>query len=122
MVEQVSHEPIAPLQVAVIGTADAAIKDTVAVTPGSQTPNLVVTVVTPLVAIAVRTANNYLTILIGLIGAGMTSDVIPAADFGQLVWKCAGLSIAGAGFGVLKDCVTVFSKLEQKFPLMTGNV
>lgn len=95
---------------------------TVATTPALHQPNLLVTVIPPALAILVRFVNNYLTILVGLVAAGMTSDVIPSADFASLVWKCAGLSIAGAGLGALKDLVTIFGKLEGRYPLLTGNV
>lgn len=117
-----------PVAVTVIGTGPVAAgpaplqTGVVATTPAQHQPNLLVTVVSPLMAIAVRFVNNYLTILVGLIAAGMTSDVIPSADFASLVLKCAGLSVAGAGLGLLKDLVTIFGKLEGKYPLLTGNV
>lgn len=95
---------------------------TIAVTPAPHQPNLVTIVVSPLVAIVIRFANTYLTVLVGLVAAGMTSDVIPYTDFFNLISKCAGLSIAGAGLGLLKDLVTIFGKLEGKFPLLTGSV
>jgi hypothetical protein len=117
-------EPIPPVAVTVIGTSEAGsplTTGTVATTPDHQ-PNIAIRVVTPLMAIVVRFANAYLTMLVGLIGVGMTSNAIPAPDFLHLVLKCAGLSIAGAGFGLLKDLVTVCGKLEGKYPLMTGSV
>ena len=85
-------------------------------------PDLVVTVISPLVAITIRCLNTYLTVLVGLVAAGMTSDALPSRDFAELVWKCAGLSFAGAGLGLLKDCVTIFGRLESKYPLMTGSI
>ena len=91
-------------------------------TTADHMPDLVVRVISPLVAIAIRTINTYLTILTGLVAAGMTSDAIPSDDFTHLVVKCAGLSVAGAGVGLLKDFVTMFAKLESKYPLLTGNV
>jgi hypothetical protein len=120
----IKTEPIPPVAVTIIGTGDGAapITGTVAVTPGPQHANLVVTVVGPLMAIAIRFANTYLTILVGLVAAGMTSAIIPAPDFLHLVLECAKLSIAGAGVGLLKDLVTVFAKLEGKYPLATGSV
>jgi hypothetical protein len=94
---------------------------TKATTPDHQ-PNLVVRVINPLVALAVRFAYAYLTMLVGLVAAGQTSDIIPAKDFVDLVLACAKLSVAGAGFGLLKDCLTLFSQLEKKYPLATGSV
>ena len=73
-------------------------------------------------AISIRFINSYLTMLVGLVGAGMVSNIIPAHDFIQLVQSCAKLSLAGAGFSFLKDLVTVFGNLEKKYPLLTGNI
>lgn len=120
--------PLEPVTVAVIGTGTVTsgpapiTTGTEAVTPATHQPNLLIQVVPPVIAIAVRFVNAYLTILVGLVAAGMTSDVIPYDTFVQLVLKCASLSIAGAGIGALKDLVTIFGRLETKFPLLTGNV
>lgn len=121
-------QPLAPVKVTVIGQGDVSggpapmITGTIATTPLTHQPNLVAIVVSPLLAILIRFGNNYLTILVGLIGAAMVSDVIPYTDFVNLVTKCAGLSVAGAGFSALKDMVTIFGRLETKFPLLTGSV
>lgn len=123
-----TSQPLEPLRVAVIGTGTATggpaplQTGTVAATPEDHQPNLLVVVVPPLTAIAIRAVNTYLTVLVGLVAAGMTSDVIPSSDFLDLLQRCASLSVAGTGLGVLKDLVTVFGKLEGKFPLLTGNV
>ena len=93
-----------------------------ATTPSLNQPNIRLVVITPMVAILVRFANSYFATLVGLVGAGLVSDAIPAADFLHLVMRCAQLSVAGAGFGLLKDCVTIFARLETKFPLITGSV
>ena len=117
-----------PVSVTVIGTGAVTggpapmTTGTVATTPAPSQPNLLVTVISPFMAIAIRFFNSYLTILTGLVAAGMTSTIIPYTDFLDLLGKCAGLSIAGACVGLLKDLVTVFGRLEGKFPLLTGNV
>lgn len=117
-------EPMQPVQVSIIGTGDGGAPlttGTTASTPDHQ-PNLVVRVITPLTALIVRFVNTYLTTLVGLVAAGMTSNIIPATDFGHLVLACAKLSIAGAGLGALKDLLTIFSGLERKYPLATGSI
>lgn len=120
--------PVVP--VTIIGTGDGTLPvsgmssltdGTPAVTPDHQ-PNLVIKVVTPAMAILVRFLNGYLTVMVGLVAAGMTSNLIPAVDFYHLLLACAKLSLAGPALGALKDCVTIFGRLEQKFPLMTGSV
>lgn len=120
VVEEVRVEPIV---VPVIkGTGDGSIKNgTIAETPGAQ-PNLIIQAIQPLTAIAIRFAHSYLVTLSGLVVAGAATDIIPAGDFLALVGKCATLSLAGAGIGLLKDLVTVFGRLENKYPLLTGSV
>lgn len=121
-----STEPvqIPPVEVTVIGTGTGAsplTTGTTGTTPDHQ-PNILVTVISPLMAILIRFANAYLTMLVGLITAGMATNIIPASDFLHLVKACAQLSVAGAGLGLLKDLVTVFGGLERKYPLATGSV
>jgi hypothetical protein len=118
--------PIPPIPVTVVGTATRGggaplTTGTTATTPDQQ-PNLAITVIKPIVAIGVRFLNGYLTMLVGLVSAGMATNIIPAAGFVSLVAACAKLSFAGAGLGALKDCVTIFGRLEGKFPLATGSV
>lgn len=116
---------MAPVHVAMIGTGDGGIENgTTAHTP-AYSPNIVIRVVTPLAAVLIRFLNLYLVTLVGLIGAAMTplgNDVLPSHDFIALVKTCADLSLGAAGLGLLKDLVTVFGKLEGKFPLLTGSV
>jgi hypothetical protein len=116
--------PVEPIHVAIVGTGDGGLPatGTVATTPGTHNPNLVVNIVSPLVALVVRFINVYIGNLVGLVTAGMTSNAIPAADFQHLVEKCAGLAVAGAVILTLKDIVTIFAGLEKKFPLGTGSV
>lgn len=117
-----------PVPVTVIGTGSATAgpapltTGTTAITAAEHQPNLLITVISPIAAILIRFINSYLTVLVGLVAAGMTSDVIPYTDFLDLLLRCAGLSVAGAGLGLLKDIVTVFSGLERRYPLQTGAV
>lgn len=113
----------APISIAAIGTGtgDGNVTKTELVTSGKE-PNVILTVVQPILAILIRFINAYLTMLVGLVGAGMVSNIIPAQDFVHLVLKCAALSLAGAGFSFLKDLVTVFGNLEKKYPLLTGSI
>jgi hypothetical protein len=116
--------PVEPVTVSVISTGDNSRlpTGTEAETPGAHQPNLVVQVVGPLMAISIRFVNVFLTSLLGILTGAMATDVIQADDFMHLLYKCAGLSVAGAVVGLLKDCITIFSRLEQKNPLISGNV
>jgi len=78
--------------------------------------------VQPFVAIAVRFAHNYVAAIVALVTAGMTSEAIPYSDFAHLLLKCAGLAVGGAAVMVLKDVVTIFGRLEGKYPLASGSV
>ncbi len=116
--------PVEPVTVAVIGTGDGSRlpTGTTATTPNPHEPNILVQVVSPLVAVSIRFINTFLTVLLGILTGAMATNVITAPDFLHLLYKCAGLSVAGAVVGLLKDLVTVFGRLEQKNPLLTGNV
>lgn len=119
---------IEPVPVSIIAQGENAnhplMSGITAVTP-DHLPNIVITLVAPLMAVLVRFVNQFLTTLVGLVGAGMTpagSHLLQAKDFYHLVLTCASLAVAGAGFGLLKDLVTIFGKLEGKYPLLTGSV
>lgn len=110
--------PLEPVQALVIGsTGDGGTVQKTIQTPDGQ-PNIIIQVVSPMLAILVRFVNSFLVMLVSLVSAGMTTNIIPAKDFWDLVVKCATLSVAGAGLGFLKDLVTVFGNLEKKFPLL----
>lgn len=118
---------VEPVQVAVIGTGDGRrlASGTEAITDGAHEPNIVVTVVQPIAAITIRFVNVFLVQLVGLLIAGMTpagAKLLYTTDFFHLLLTCASLAVPGAALGFFKDLVTVFGKLEQKYPLLTGNV
>ena len=97
---------------------------TVAKTPEGQ-PNLLVQVVAPTTAIVVRFVNLYLTVLVGLLAAGMTPEggkLLYTSDFWHLCVRCASLALPGAAVGFVKDVITVFGRLEGKYPLGTGSI
>lgn len=126
--EKMLTEPIPPMAVAIIGTGDGGTpktpSGTIAVTPDHQ-PNILVTVIPPLVAIVVRFVNLFLTTLVGLVMASMTpagGKVLYTSDFLHLVILCASLALPGAAIGFAKDLITIFGKLEGRYPLATGSV
>jgi hypothetical protein len=122
--EKTVTEVMPPVPVTVIGTGDGLVQGAKATTPPDQ-PNIVVNVVQPIVAIAVRCAYLFVTTLVGLLVAGMTPDgakLLYTSDFWHLLITCANLSIPVAGLGFLKDLVTVLGKLEGRYPLLTGGI
>lgn len=94
-----------------------------AVTSGMQ-PNIAYTVIGPALAIFVRFAHLFgVTWLALMATGGMTGqEILPWVDLQQLATKCAYAATITAGMGSAKDVVTLFGKLEQKFPFLTGNV
>lgn len=122
-------DTIEPVHTTVIGVGAAAREflpqGTVAVTPGASQPNVVLNVVTPLVAIAVRFAYTFGGQVVGLLTAAMTpagSKLLYTGDFVELLGTCASLSLPWALLALIKDLVTVFKGLENKYPLLTGSV
>lgn len=118
-----AQQAIEPIQVTVIGGGTGAGTGTgtgdgtrLITTPPGQ-PNVIARFVTPLLAITLRFAYTFGTTWSGLIGAGMTTNLIPAKDFMELAWKCAVLSVAGAAFGAIKDFVVIVGRLKDKYPL-----
>ena len=98
---------------------------TVAVTPGAAQPNLVLRVVTPLLAVAVRFGFTFGGQVVGLLTAAMTpqgSKILYTGDFFELLLTCASLSLPWAVLDLIKNLVTIFKGLEGKYPLLTGNV
>lgn len=128
--DPMKEAPMAPIPLVMItGTGDGdggLTQGQIIKTPAGQ-PNLVAQLVSPLVALAVRSVYTYMTIFVGLIGAGMTpagAAVLnpTAGDFFGMVIVCANLSVAGTLVGLAKDLLTIFGRLEAKFPLATGSV
>lgn len=119
-----ASRPVEPVTAVVVGTGDGSklTTGTVATTPGAHEPDIRTYVIGPFVAAGIRFVNVFLTVLLGILTGAMATNVIPATDFVHLLWKCIGLSVAGATIGLIKDLITIFTRLEQKYPLLTGNV
>ncbi len=123
---------IPPVLLTLIGSKNdlTPVEGTVAITPGTHQPNIVVQrIITPFVAITVRFANTFATSVLGF----MTLQMVPAGsnqvmlaihglDFYHLLLTGAGVALAPAGYDLLRNIVTILGKLEQKYPLMTGTV
>lgn len=88
-------------------------------------PDLAVTFIAPTMAIMVRFGNTFLVQFVGLLVAAMTpagGHLLYTHDFLHAVIVCANLALPGAGLGLAKDLVTIFGRLEGKYPLLTGSV
>lgn len=135
MADEVKTEtlPIEPMKVAIVsgtGTGDGGAPittGTTATTPDSH-PNVVFTVVGPLMAVAIRFVNTFLTGWVGFISGAPLIDKISGmeifqfSDLQDLVIKSAVAALAPAVIGLGKDLITIFGKLENKYPLLTGNI
>lgn len=123
-----ASRPVEPLRVTVIGTGDGSRleKGMVAVTDGQHQPNIIIQeVIPPAVAIFVGAVHLFVLTLVGLLTAAMTpagSKLLYTSDFVQLLETCISLAIPVTGLGVLKDLATVFGRLKERFPLLTGKV
>ena len=101
------------MQATIVGTGDGGTIHT----PHGQ-PNITITVVAPLLAIIIRSSRVFLNTLLGLLSAQMVTDTIPANDFKELFFKCAGLSVAAGCVAALTSAASLLTKLEEKFPTL----
>lgn len=113
--------------VSVIGTGDGGVhpppSGTMAVTPVGQ-PNLLINVVSPIIAILVRFAHVWLVSFVGLItaaGIGIEGAAVPVA-LNTAIKGAALTSTLIAGVETLKNLITIFGRLEGKWPLATGSI
>ncbi len=117
-----ASRPVNPVVVTVIGTGDAGRlpTGTVARTDGVHQPNVITTVVTPLLLLLLRGSKAFMVSFVGVIGVGGPTGIIPAHSFWDLALKAASLSV-GVGFmAVANALVEVLTKLDQKFPSWTA--
>lgn len=111
-------DPNAPTAVVVSGSAYT--MGQTLQTPQGQ-PDIVVTVITPVVAILIRASKAYLQTLLGLLaagGLGMASDTLPAGDFMHTLKVCAGLSVASGVMSLLTNISVLLTALGDKFPIL----
>ncbi len=117
-----------PVTISIVGTESAQgggvapiPSGTVAMTPDHQ-PNLLINVVTPMVAVLVRAASLFLTTFVGLLTAAGIGVGTGGATLASTVTSCAYASLIVAGMGTLKNLITIFGRLEGKFPIATGSI
>lgn len=96
------------------------------VTPAGQ-PNIISIVVGPLAAMAVRFGHLFFVAASGVVTTGLGQQatdyvIVPFTDFSDLLMKAAVAGAITAVVGALKDMATLFLKLEQKYPFLTGSV
>lgn len=112
------QEPSTPTAVVVSGNAFK-LGQTLQ-TPHGQ-PDIVVTVITPLMAILIRAAKAYVQTLVGLLaagGLGIASSMLPAGDFMHTLKVCAGLSVASGVMSLLTNVSLLLTALGDKFPVL----
>jgi len=118
----------APVTISIVGTGDAmgggvapTPSGTIVTTPGTQ-PNLLINVITPAIAVLVRAISLFLTTFIGLLtAAGVGVDGFHG-DVQTVLGHCITASLIVAGMGTLKNLVTIFGRLEGKYPIATGSI
>ncbi len=95
------------------GTGRELKDDTLAMTPGSQ-PNIAISVIGPVRALAIRFTHQFLLSLT----TGGGAEYVGIIPDGYLL----EIALAAAVGGLLKDLVTIFNNLESKYPGLTGSV
>lgn len=119
------------VSVPIVGTGETANpipNGTVAVTPGAM-PDVVVNIISPVIAISVRFINLFLASLLGFLtlkmfpaGNNAVLQAIQGLDFWHLIVTGSSMALAPAGYGLVKDLITIFGRLERKYPLATGSI
>jgi hypothetical protein len=121
-------ETITAVVISGAGTGDGSVpivSGTIAKTASPLTSDVRMLVIPAIVAITVRFGNTFLAALVGLLVAAMTplgGKLLYTSDFFTMIVTCSSLALPGAFLGLIKDLVTIFGKLENKYPLLTGNV
>ncbi len=93
------------------------VTSTYAATPGSA-PNLVVSAISPLRVIAIRTARVYVQSVLGFLSTGITgldAGLMPH-EFAARVKVAALLSLSIAGMTAGQNFLELLGKLAQKYP------
>lgn len=114
---------VSPILVTVVGSGkEVGVSGAVGVT-GEGQANLITQVITPVMALAVRFGHRFID---ALIGAEALKTLDTMADWNLIqggAFKAAlMIALATAVWGLIRDLGTVFTKLEGRFPLSTGNV
>lgn len=112
----------------IAGTGDgrlpAAMSGTVLPTPGTQNANAVLIVVPAIVALLVRAGNTFFTVFVSTITAAGASSHMggPAILAGVDMKTAAYVALSAVVLDFAKNCITIFGRLEGKYPLITGSV
>lgn len=112
-----------PVIVTMIGTGTGSGESgTLAKTPEGQ-PDLITNIIHPARAILVRFLHQFFD---AFVSAGALSGVDKFADWNLIpggAFKAALLfALFTAGWGAMRNIVTILSRLEGKWPLLTGNI
>lgn len=101
------------------GTGDGRAPSNQMVTTSFHQKNVVMHFVTPLAAITIGFVVTFLTVLLAVITAASAApDMIPFTDFVQLLEKASAVALTGAVLNLLKDLLTLFTDLKNKYPLL----
>lgn len=123
---QLSPEPIKVPVIA--GTGDGRLPEgvsgTILPTPGTANANIIPVVIPAIVALLVRAGNTFFTVFVSTLTAAGASahmggpEILAGVDMKTAAY--VALSAVVLDFG--KNCITIFGRLEGKYPLITGSV
>lgn len=101
-----------------VARPEEGVTSTYAQTPGADAPNLVVSAISPLRVIAIRTARVYVQSVLGFLSTGITgldAGLMPH-EFAARVKVAALLSLSIAGMTAGQNFLELLGKLDQKYP------
>ena len=106
------------------GRLPSSLQGTLLPTPGTANPNVVMVVVPVLLALAVRAGHMFFSTFVATISAAGASSALGGPDVLSRIDLETAVMVAGSAVLVdgAKNCLTIFARLETKFPLMTGSV
>lgn len=118
-------EPVAPLPVNVIGVrtegTGTPIADGQVVKTPDHHPDLVFSVVRPIVAILIRAAGAFLKALMG--GLGLAGGAAATGWIPWATWQAAiAFAVTAALIEAAWSAITVLNDLEKQHPLLTGSI
>lgn len=109
-----------PMNVVVTKRTDTIDKNTTAITPKADDPNLILQPMNQLAIVGVRAGRVYLQSLLGVMtmgGLGVDAGLLPN-DLATLFLRSAQLAVGPAIFSILTNATELLARIDESFPKM----